>query len=228
LTDFAPLLADIEERFADYRARGLKVFATSSFQTNSVVLLHLVSRYAPEVPVYFLNTGFHFPETLAFRDQLARDLGLTIRAVRSPVPRAQQRSADGRLLFTSDPDYCCHLNKVLPLEPVLLSHDVWVNGVRASQSSVRKAMKVEQPAAHGTLRYHPLLGWDSQMVHQYLTDNDLPRHPLEDEGYFSVGCRPCTRKLDAEALYDERTGRWFGLKKTECGLHTDLGAGGDA
>ena len=224
MTDFSPLLADIEVRLADYRERGLKMFATSSFQTNSVVLLHILSRFGQDVPVIFLNTGYHFPETLAFRDDLAARFGLTIRAVSSPIPRVQQRGPTGRLLFASDPDYCCHLNKVLPMEPVLAENDVWINGVRASQSSVRKAMKVEQPAAHGTVRYHPLLGWDSQMVHQYLTDNDLPRHPLEAEGYFTVGCRPCTRKLDAEALYDERTGRWFGLKKTECGLHTDLGS----
>ena len=223
MTDFAPLLEDIEARLDGYRQRGLKMFATSSFQTNSVVLLHLLSRFGRDVPVIFLNTGFHFPETLAFRDDLAERFGLTIRAVASPIPRSQQRDASGRLLFASDPDYCCHLNKVLPMEPVLAENDVWINGVRASQSSVRKAMKVEQPAAHGTFRYHPLLGWDSQMVHQYLSDNDLPRHPLEAQGYFTVGCRPCTRKLDAEALYDERTGRWFGLKKTECGLHTDLG-----
>lgn len=223
MTDFAPLLADIDAQLSSYRERGLKMFATSSFQTNSVVLLHLLSRFGQDVPVVFLNTGYHFPETLAFRDDLAKRFGLTIKAVSSPISRLQQRDARGRLLFASDPDYCCHVNKVLPMEPVLASHDIWINGVRASQSSVRKAMKVEQPAAHGTTRYHPLLGWDSQMVHQYLTDNDLPRHPLEAQGYYTVGCRPCTRKLDAEALYDERTGRWFGMKKTECGLHTDLG-----
>ncbi len=225
MIDFEPRLAAIEAQLAGYRRRGLRLFATSSFQTSSVVLLHILSRLARDVPVYFLDTGYHFPETLSFRDRLARELGLVVRSVRSPVPRAQQRDARGRLLFASEPDDCCHVNKVLPMEPVMAAHDIWINGVRAAQSAVRRAMGVEQPAAHGVTRYHPLLGWDSAMVHGYLAQHGLPRHPLEAEGYFSVGCRPCTRRTGDEALYDERTGRWFGLKKTECGLHTELGGG---
>jgi phosphoadenosine phosphosulfate reductase len=207
----------IEAELADYRRRGLRMFASSSFQTNSVVLLHLLSRFAPEVPVCFLNTGFHFPETLDFRRNLERRLGLRIVELFSPVERGQQRDAAGRLLFTSDPDHCCHLNKVLPLEPVLASHDLWINGVRAAQSETRAAMAREERGRRGILRYHPLLDWSSRMVWTYLQRHDLPSHPLEDQGYHSVGCRPCTRKV-GEGL-DDRSGRWTGLKKTECGLH---------
>ncbi len=217
--DFQPELEAIAERFADYRSRGLKCFATSSFQTNSVALLHVIATVAPEVTVYFVNTGFHFAETLAFRDQLAKDLGITVRSVRSTMPRIHQRDGSGKLLFACDPDRCCHINKVEPLEPAILTHDVWVNGVRASQSATRAAMKVEARGRHGVLRYHPMLQWTPLMVHQYLEQHELPRHPLEAEGYFSVGCQPCTRKLDLESGLDDRGGRWFGMKKTECGLH---------
>jgi len=223
MEDFRPRLERIRAEIDAYRAGGRRLFATSSFQTNSVVLLHILGQVAPDVPVYFLNTGYHFPETLSFRRALGALFGLAVRDVISPVPRIQQRGDGGKLLFAVDPDYCCHLNKVLPLEPVLMAHDVWINGVRATQSATRAGMGREQPAKYDTVRYHPLLDWDSPMVHAYLQAHDLPRHPLEDEGYFSVGCRPCTRKLDPEAFYDDRTGRWFGLNKTECGLHTDLG-----
>ena len=219
MLDFGPKIARVRTRLDDYRSRGMRVFATSSFQSNSVVLLHLISRLDASIPVYFLDTGYHFADTFRFRDDLAARLGLEIRALRSSVSRIQQRDGAGRLLFTSDPDYCCHLNKVLPLEPVLLTHDVWVNGVRASQSANRAAMGEEARGRHGILRYHPLLDWTAKDVHYYIEAHQLPRHPLENENYFSIGCRPCTRRMDPEQLYDDRGGRWFGMKKTECGLH---------
>lgn len=227
--DLDALQAPIIARFADYRARGLMVIATSSFQTNSLVLLALLGRHAPDVPVYFLDTGYHFPETLGFRDALGERLGLDIRTLRSPVPRDLQRDGDGRLLFGSDPDHCCHLNKVLPLDPVLLQSDVWVSGVRAGQSAHRATLRTEDRGRHGILRYHPLLAWSARDVHAAIEAFDLPRHPLEAQGYLSVGCQPCTRSLlDGGAGAGGRGGRWSGLKKTECGLHLDAGpaAGG--
>ena len=222
MLDFAPKIKRIEARLADYRERDLRVFATSSFQSNSVVLLHLISRIDSSIPVYFLDTGYHFAETLRFRDFLSEGLGLQIRVLRSPVNRIQQRDSAGRLLFASDPDHCCHLNKVLPLEPVLLSNDVWISGVRASQSAHRAAMSEEARGRHGILRYHPMLEWSARDVHYYIEENSLPRHPLEAENYFSIGCRPCTRRMDPDQLFDDRGGRWFGMNKTECGLHMDV------
>jgi len=214
-------------RIAAYRERKLRMFATSSFQTNSVVLLHLIAEHAPDVPVFFLDTGYHFPETLRFRDTLQETLGLDIRILRSPVNRLQQRDSDGTMLFASDPEHCCHINKVLPLEPVLLSNDVWISGVRASQSQERAAMGEEARGRHGILRYHPLIEWTARDVHYYIQEHALPTHPLEADNYASIGCRPCTRKLDLNALLDDRGGRWFGMKKTECGLHLDVDTSAD-
>jgi phosphoadenosine phosphosulfate reductase len=219
--DFAATLTNLQSHLRHYRAEHRSIFATSSFQSNSVVLLHLLSIADNTIPVYFLNTGYHFPETLAFRDALAARFDLNIIDLYSHVPRAQQRDAHGRLLFTSDPDRCCDLNKVQPLEPVLIANDVWINGIRASQSLTRAARQVEEPTRHNVLRYHPILTWTAAMVRDYIELHDLPRHPLEARGYGSVGCQPCTRKLDPGALYDDRTGRWFGMKKTECGIHLD-------
>jgi len=218
--DFQPHLDAAAEQLADYTARELRVFATSSFQPGSVVLLDLLGRYAPRVPVYFLDTGYHFPETLRWRDTVAAALGLRVVSLRSPVGRMQQRDRRGNLLFVSDPDHCCHLNKVLPLEAIIHSSDVWVSGVRGGQTAARGRMGWEGRGRHGVLRFHPLIDWDARMVHHYAQGLDLPPHPLADAGYVSIGCQPCTRSW-ADSL-DDRGGRWFGMKKQECGLHLDV------
>jgi phosphoadenosine phosphosulfate reductase len=219
--DFQPYIDEFSEQLEVFACEKKKIFATSSFQTNSVVLLHLIHRISPDIPIFMLNTGYLFPETLAFQQQLKEIWGLNVQRLRSASPRIHQRSSDGRLLFASDPDTCCHINKVVPLEPIIASHDVWINGIRGSQSATRRSMKKIQKTQN-IVRYHPLLEWDSAMVYNYIEANDLPKHPLETEGYVSLGCRPCTRKW-VDTL-DGRGGRWAGLNKTECGLHTTLGS----
>lgn len=217
-----PTFEQFHHRVKEFRAEGKLLFASTSFQGHSVPLLHMLSRIDRTIPVYYVDTGYLFPETLRFRDTLKERYGLSFVGLRPLVAKSQQRNAEGALMYAWDPDRCCYLNKVQPLEHVLAERDVWINGVRADQSATRRAMAVEQPAAYGCLRYHPVLDWDARMIHRYITEHGLPRHPLEAEGYLSIGCEPCTRK--AMDGYDERTSRWFGLKKTECGLNTDLGA----
>ena len=218
---FAEQIKEIAQQIEQFQSDGLRLFSTSSFQTNSVVLLDIISKIDKSIPIYMINTGFLFPETLLFRDQLQSLLGLHIQEVYSQTPKIHQMSTQGRLLFATDPDLCCHLNKVAPLEPIIAEVDVWINGIRASQSDTRKAMQKIQPTKR-VLRYHPLLDWTSAMVYQYIEHYKLPKHPLEDEGYISIGCRPCTRKWVDDL--DDRGGRWAGLHKTECGLHTTLGS----
>lgn len=209
----------IKTKLEQYKKEGKTMFATSSFQSHSIVLLHIISRIDTSIPVYFINTGFLFPETIEYKNLIAREFGLNIIDTKSLVPKSQQKDAEGRLLFTSDPDYCCYLNKVQPLDAVLADHDIWINGVRADQSAVRKQMNIEQKAPHNVIRFHPMLDWSKQEIYRYLKEYDLPRHPLDVQGYDSIGCEPCTRKMIPG---DERGGRWFGMKKTECGLNTDL------
>jgi len=200
-------------------AEGKKLFLTSSFQTHSIPLLHIISRSEVPIPVYCLNTGFLFPETLAFRDEVANKLNLDLRTISSSTPKHQQKDANGNFFFTSNPDYCCHLNKVEPTERLLHEYDIWVNGVRADQNLNRRNMSTYQAAKFGTERFHPMLDWSGKDVFEYIKEHDLPRHPLDAKGYQSIGCIPCTRKTD---LDDPRAARWFGLSKTECGLHTEL------
>jgi phosphoadenosine phosphosulfate reductase len=211
---------EIKIKVEDYKKSGKTLFTTSSFQSHSLVLLHILSRIDNSIPVYFINTGFHFPETVLFRDQVTAQFGIKTIDLKSDVPKFMQRDPDGKLLFTSDPDHCCYLNKTQPMDAILLAHDVWINGVRADQSATRAAMKVEQPAKHGCTRFHPMLDWNSKMIWEYQKEYNLPKHPLEEKGFVSIGCEPCTRKLDPEM--QEREARWFGLNKVECGLHTDL------
>ncbi len=210
----------IKEKVTQYKQEGKSLFTSSSFQSHSLVMLHIISRIDNTIPVYFINTGYHFPETIKFRDHITQMFGLNTIDLKSDVPKHMQRNSEGRLLFTSDPDHCCYLNKTQPMDSALRSYDVWINGVRADQSAVRAAMKVEQPAPYNTIRFHPMLDWNAKMIWQYQKEYDLPTHPLEEKGYVSIGCEPCTRKLNPGM--QEREARWYGLKKVECGLHTEL------
>jgi len=212
----------IKEKLEGYKQEGKRLFTSSSFQSHSLVMLHILSRIDASIPVYFLNTGYHFPETLAFRDKVASQLGIHVVDLKPSTPKYMQTGPDGRFLFTSDPDYCCHINKTRPMDEVLKNNDVWINGIRGDQSATREAMKVEQPAPHDTIRFHPMLDWTAKMIHEYRKEYQLPKHPLEPQGYLSIGCEPCTRKFDLEM--QEREARWYGMSKSECGLHTDLAA----
>ena len=196
------------------------MFTTSSFQSHSLVLLHILSRIDNTIPVYFINTGYHFPETIAFKDEVSRQFGLKTIDLKSGTPKYMQKDSSGKLLFTSDPDHCCYLNKVQPLESILMSYDVWINGVRSDQTMIRKNFREEEKAPHGVIRFHPMIDWTSQQIQEYRKQYNLPVHPLELKGFVSIGCEPCTRKFDPDM--SEREARWFGLNKSECGLQTDL------
>lgn len=211
---------EIKAQLERYKSEGKTMFTSSSFQSHSLVMLHIVSRIDNSIPVYFINTGYHFPETIQFRDFITESFGLNTIDLKPEVPKHMQVDSDGRLLFASDPDHCCYLNKTQPMDAVLRTFDVWINGVRADQSAVRAAMKIEQPAPYNTVRFHPMLDWNAKMIWQYQKEFNLPKHPLEEKGYVSIGCEPCTRRLDPGM--QEREARWYGLKKVECGLHTEL------
>ncbi len=202
-------------------ATGKRVFATSSFQSHSLPMLHMISRVDRTIPVAFLDTGYLFPETLEFRDRVTALLDLNLHIVRPSVPKIHQRDIEGRLYFTSDTERCCFLNKVQPLEPWLQNYDVWINGIRGDQNDHRKRMQTEMQGPHGCRRLHPMLDWTRRQIHEYCREHSLPSHPLESTGYLSIGCEPCTVKLDLRSD-DPRTARWLGQQKTECGLHIDL------
>ena len=195
--------------------------ATSSFQTQSVPLLHLIAEHAPELPILFLDTGFHFPETLEFRDRLIDELGLNVRSLEPRLGHDGFREKHGQL-HQREPNLCCYLNKVEPLEDAMEDYDAWVSGIRRDQTEARAETPVLQEQENGVLKVCPMVEWTSRDVWTYINEHDLPAHPLFKEGYFSVGCAPCTQKPENQE--EKRSGRWAGREKTECGLHTDFGS----
>lgn len=220
---FEKEIDDIKSQINNYRIDGKSLFLSSSFQTYSIPLIHIVSKIDNSIPIVFLNTGFHFAETIAFKKELEQRFQLNIIDIESEIPKVSQLSSHGVFHYVNDTTYCCHINKVLPMENVIKQYDVWINGIRKDQNSNRATMPEKMQVRHNTERYHPMLNWSSKMIWDYIRMWDLPKHPLESKGYLSIGCEPCTSKFfeeEAEELRSES--RWQGMKKTECGLHTDL------
>ncbi len=219
-SELSSLVDRIGFKLNEYRASGKKAFVSSSFQSHSIPLLHIISRFDKEIPVYFLNTGFHFPETIAFRYEIEERFELKIIDAISPVSKSGQRDGNGKFFFVNNPDHCCYLNKVLPMEPVLQQHDIWINGVRRDQTKFRSQLQEEEQLADGKMRYHPMLDWTSKMIWEYRKEFNLPEHPLEAQGYLSIGCMPCTRSVVESS--EGRGGRWAGTSKDECGIQTEF------
>ncbi|MDX1657241.1 MAG: phosphoadenylyl-sulfate reductase [Nitriliruptorales bacterium] len=194
---------------------------TSSFGADSAVLLHLTSRVAPEVPVLFLDTGYHFDETLDHRRRMARELGLTVLDVRPDLSVPQQDERYGPELFRRDPDACCRMRKTTPLRTMLRSFDGWATGVRRVQTPERAGTPVVEARLHDhrwLVKVAPLAAWTDADIEAYIRQHDLPQHPLEQEGYRSIGCAPCTAPVTSGE--DPRAGRWSAFDgKTECGIH---------
>ncbi len=188
----------------------------SSFGADSAVLLHLVAKVAPETPVIFLDTGKHFPETLAYRDELVARLGLAdVRSLTPDPARLAELDPDGGL-NGRNADLCCAIRKTEPLEAALAGFDVWINGRRRHQTSDRTVMPLVERDG-GRLKINPLAEWENSEISAYRTIHELPRHPLVSEGYLSIGCAPCTSPVTGGE--DARAGRWRGSDKTECGIH---------
>jgi phosphoadenosine phosphosulfate reductase len=192
--------------------------ASSSFQTQSTPLLHIISQVCPEMPIVFVDTGFHFIETLAFRDELQVRYNLNILVVHPAIGKGQLLAKYGEGLYRRDPDLCCYINKVEPMQRLLEGRLSWVSGVRRDQTAHRKGLQVLELQPGGLLKIHPMLNWTREQIWEYIERRRLPVHPLFPEGFLSIGCAPCTRPVSAGE--DERAGRWTGIEKTECGLHT--------
>lgn len=193
-----------------------RVAVVSSFGTESAVLLHLAAKADRAVPVVFIDTGKLFPETLEHRDRLVERLRLT--DVRSIGPRDEEervKDPTGRL-WRVDADACCFFRKVLPLRRALDGFDAWFTGRKRFQGGMRDDLPLFEEQ-DGRVKINPLAGWTPDDIDAYMDNYGLPRHPLGEQGYASVGCVPCTAPIAAGE--DRRAGRWKGQSKTECGIH---------
>lgn len=193
---------------------------TSSFQAEDMAVLHLLRKRIPDVPVLFLDTGYHFPQTYEYRDRLAKEWSLNLVNVLPAQTVAQQESAFG-ILNRSDPTRCCQLRKVEPLLGALEPFDVWFTGLRREQSPTRKNLKKielhQLPTGKSLWKVNLLADWSWEQVWDYVNANGISHLPQYDEGYLSIGCQPCTAlPVDPN---NPRSGRWGGTK-LECGIHT--------
>lgn len=197
-----------------------KIALVSSFGTESAVLLHQLAQIDTNSPIIFLDTGKLFGETKRYRDQLVQLLGLTGVQSVSPDP-AQLATRDPKgVLWSQHPNACCTLRKVEPLARALKPYDAWFTGRKAFQATTRADVPLFE-VDDGRIKVNPLIRWTKADLDAYFAEHDLPRHPLEADGYLSIGCMPCTTRV--EAGEDARAGRWRGSDKVECGIHLPTG-----
>jgi len=226
----------LESRFARLKATSLlrlaiedlfpgRIALVSSFGADSAALLHMISEIDKATPVVFVDTKQHFPETLAYRDQLVNQLGLTNIVVAEPDPAVAEAEDPEKFLFASDPDRCCEIRKVLPLAHALDGYEAWITGRKGFQTIERSKMPLFE-AEGERVKVNPLASWTAGDILAYIKQANLPPHPLVAKGYPSIGCLPCTSAIRPGE--DSRAGRWRGKGKTECGIHlTTLDAGGN-
>ncbi|WP_420426410.1 phosphoadenylyl-sulfate reductase [Algiphilus sp.] len=208
--DYAPL--DFKQRlhrlYEDFSPS--RVLVTSSFAATSAYFLHIIHSVRPEQPIAFIDTGYHFPETIAYRDYLTELFGLSVFSLRAEEWKHQFTREDKT--YQRDPDFCCAVNKVEPLEAAKPGYDVWVSSLMRWQTDHRADMEIFE-WRRGILKFNPMIDVSREARDAYIREHDLPFHPLVKEGYSSIGCVHCTVKGDG------RAGRWQGKPKTECGLH---------
>ncbi|MEH3105982.1 MAG: phosphoadenylyl-sulfate reductase [Sphingomonas fennica] len=228
--DLGPSAADaaaLDRRFEGVSAPDLlatvlreglagRVAAVTSFGAESAVLLHMVAMADPATPVLFVDTLKHFPETLAYRDDLVARLGLTnVISLQPDAALLEKRDPTG-LRWSYDPDECCAIRKTGPIDLALAGYDSWISGRKGFQAKTRAGLGRFE-VADGKLKINPLSDWTKDDLNGWFAHHGLPHHPLEAEGYLSIGCAPCTSVVRPGE--DPRAGRWRGFDKTECGIH---------
>jgi phosphoadenosine phosphosulfate reductase len=228
LSPVAERVAELNARYRHHSATDVlhhamtdpqvgRLALVSSFGAESVVLLHMVAVKNRNLPVLFIDTEMLFAETLAYRMDLSERLRLTnVQVIRASREAVFERDNEG-LLHQSDPDACCSLRKTGPLQNALLGYDSWITGRKRYQGKSRAALDFFENEADMRIKVNPLAHWGMQDLQDYIAENRLPRHPMVAKGYPSIGCAPCTTRVnDGE---DPRAGRWRNLDKDECGIH---------
>lgn len=203
---------------------GSRAGIGTSFQGAGLVMIHLARKNGFNFPVFTLDTGLLFPETVELKNRLEQFFGVQIESVLPDLSVPQQEVAFGPELWKTNPDLCCSMRKVVPLQGKLGELDCWITGLRREQSDTRadigfvEVYLFDEQSGREIVKLNPMANWSRQAVWDYLKQNKIPYNPLHDQGYRSIGCRPCTSKTaDGQ---NERAGRWTGFNKVECGIHT--------
>lgn len=211
--ELAPAEVIIEWAVATF---GERFCITSSM--GDAVLAHVASRVAPGIDVVFLDTGYHFVETIGTRDAVEASMPVNLITITPRASVAEQDAEHGKDLFRTDPDKCCSLRKVAPLNDALSHYDAWATGLRRAETHNRViAPVIGWDARKGKVKVSPLARWSDEQVERYVLEHGVLVNPLLHDGYPSIGCAPCTRRVAPGD--DPRSGRWAGTAKTECGIH---------
>ena len=206
------------DRFGERAAIG------TSFQGAGLVMMHLAKQSGISFPIFTLDTGLLFPETLELKKRLEDFFGCRIESLHPDLSVDQQAAANGPELWKRDPDLCCTMRKVVPLQSKLAELDCWITGLRREQSQTRanigivEVYQFDEATGRDIVKLNPMAKWDRDAVWKYIHQHRIPYNPLHEQGYRSIGCWPCTSKTNG----DERAGRWTGFNKVECGIHTFL------
>jgi len=210
-----------------YEVFGCRAAIGTSFQGAGLVAIHHAVSLGLRFPVFTIDTGLLFPETVALKSRLEEFFGIEIEALTPEMTIAEQSKAVGAKLWETNPDLCCTLRKVFPLQKKLSDLDAWVTGLRREQSATRaktqplEVYEFDRLRGKHIVKVNPVATWSSQDVWAYIHKYRIPYNPLRDRGFRSIGCYPCTRAVISGG--GERAGRWIGFEKTECGIHTFLG-----
>jgi phosphoadenosine phosphosulfate reductase len=190
----------------------------TAFGVEGCCLIHMLAEIEPNVRIFNLETGYQFPQTLELRERIRERYGIEVELVRPDLTITEYESSNGGPLYGMRPDQCCHDRKIVPLRRALTGYKAWISAIRRDQTADRALADVVQwDAKFGLVKVNPLLAWSKSQVWRFVLENDVPYNPLHDQNYPSIGCWPCTRAVTAGA--DDRSGRWAGTEKTECGLH---------
>jgi phosphoadenosine phosphosulfate reductase len=199
---------------------GDDIAMSSSFQTQSMPLLHMATRIKPDIRVFFIETGYHFWETLIFCVRVASEWNLNVIDLHRDPKWDHFMRANLRTLPVEDPNLCCYIHKVQPMQRALNSVWCWISGIRRDQTEERAHAQILELQESGLIKVNPMMNWTKADVTRYIKEHNLPIHPLLEKGYRSIGCAPCTVAVGAND--SDRAGRWAGRGKTECGLHTSM------
>ena len=214
------ILAWAWKRFGERAAIG------TSFQGAGLVMIHLAKLHGLSFPVFTLDTGLLFPETIALKQRLEDFFGFKIQSLEPDLTVEEQADVNGPELWKTNPDLCCTLRKVFPLRDKLGELDCWITGLRRQQSDTRAGIGIielyafDEETGRDIVKLNPMANWSREAIWDYLRHNKIPYNPLHDRGFRSIGCQPCTRQTSNGE--DERAGRWTGFNKVECGIHTFL------
>lgn len=224
---YKKFLAEANKKYSDANVETIlkwtkKAFGESfafmtAFGYSGIAILHHALKIMPDMKVYFVDTGFHFPETLEFCEYIADKWNLNLEVIKPDTTIKKLEQKIGKKPYEVNADLCCHYLKVEPLLRILHKHSAWLSGIRRDQSITRGGVEVIDMDGRGCIKICPMTKWTKEQTWDYIKKNKLPYNPLHDKGYPSIGCSPCTKP--AKAGGDERDGRWPDMQKLECGIH---------